>query len=221
MISGSQHADGNRGVEKLYTAVLADILDSLGYRHQAIDPGIAALDPLSSTFGRALTVRAEADDEIAADPYRKELEAVDALQDGDILVGVVDGETTCGFWGGLLTAAAQSKGARGVVIDGYTRDSMAIVNAGFPVFARGCSPLDSKGRCQVVTFGEPVLCGGVEVSTGDHVFCDRDGVVVIPASVLTDVLAAAREKADVESDMHRALLGGMGVIEAYDRYGVL
>jgi 4-hydroxy-4-methyl-2-oxoglutarate aldolase len=210
-----------RAVEQLYTAAIADVLDQIGLREQALSSAIAPLNGTDRLFGRALPVLAEPTDEIGEEPYRKELEAVNALQAGDVLVAVVADDVRCGFWGELLTTAALANSARGAVIDGYTRDSHAIARMAFPVFARGCNPLDSKGRSQVVNWGEPVICGGIRVTRDDYLFGDRDGVVVIPESEIEQVLRLALAKAGEETAMRTALRGGMGVLAAYDRYGIL
>lgn len=107
------------------------------------------------------------------------------------------------------------------MIDGFTRDSGGIIEMGFPVFTRGYSPLDSKGRIEVVAHGVPIRCGGVVVSPGDIVFGDRDGVVIIPENAAREVLLKATDKVEGESNMRRALQQGMGIVEAYREYGIL
>ena len=77
------------------------------------------------------------------------------------------------------------------MIDGLTRDSTKIMEMGFPVFTRGYSPLDSKGRMEVISYGISIRCGGVLVRPGDIVFGDHDGVVVIPEHVSDEVLLRA------------------------------
>jgi regulator of RNase E activity RraA len=73
----------------------------------------------------------------------------------------------------------------------------------------------------VIDIGGPVSCGGVRVESGDYVFGDRDGIVVIPAAHLDQVLERALAKTGAESEMRAALRDGMGVVAAYERYGVL
>jgi 4-hydroxy-4-methyl-2-oxoglutarate aldolase len=103
---------------------------------------------------------------------------------------------------------------------GRTRPS-SIGRMSFPVFARGCSPLDSKGRSEVVSWGESVRCGGIEVSRGDYVFADPDGVIVVPRVGVEEVLQLALVKAREETAMRAALRDGMGILAAYERYGIL
>jgi 4-hydroxy-4-methyl-2-oxoglutarate aldolase len=207
--------------EVLYSAVLADILDDLGFRHQALEHNIRPIGSPLKLVGRAFTVLATDVYEAPENPYVTELEAVDQLAEGDVVVATTNGSTSSALWGELLSTAARSKGARGAVIDGLTRDSVKIMEMGFPVFARGYSPLDSKGRMEVISYGVPIRCGGVLVRPGDIVFSDHDGVVVIPQGISEEVLLRAVDKASGEDEMRRALQRGMGVIEAYNRYGIL
>ncbi len=207
--------------ETLYCAVIADILDDLGLRNQALNHDIRPIDPAFKIAGRAYTILATDTVEIPDDPYIKELEAVDGLTEGGVAVATTGGSTNAALWGELLSTAATSKGARGAVIDGFTRDSTGIIEMGFPVFARGYSPLDSKGRIEVIAHGDPIRCGGVVVRPGDIVFGDRDGLVIIPEGVAREVLLKASYKVEGESNMRKALHQGMGIVEAYRKYGIL
>jgi 4-hydroxy-4-methyl-2-oxoglutarate aldolase len=207
--------------EKLYSAVIADVLDDLGYRHQALRHDVRPIDPEYKVVGRAYTVLAADVYETPDEPYLKELQAVDSLSEGDVLVATTNGSASCGLWGELLSTAAISKGARGAVIDGMTRDGRAIRELGFPVFARGYNPLDSKGRMEVIAHGVRIRCGDAFIAPGDVVFGDLDGVVVIPQEVVGEALRRALEKAGKEDSMKRALRDGMGILDAYDKYGIL
>jgi regulator of RNase E activity RraA len=91
----------------------------------------------------------------------------------------------------------------------------------FPLFARGCNPLDSKGRTDVIAYGVRVECGGVLVSPNDVVFADNDGIVVVPEEVAEEAVSAATRKVSREGQMRMALRDGMGVVEAYNRFGIL
>ncbi|MEX2462620.1 MAG: RraA family protein [Paenibacillaceae bacterium] len=207
--------------ETLYSGVLADILDELGYRQQCMSHHVRPIDPSSKFVGRALTALATDVYEIPPVPYEKELEAIDALREGDVLVATTNGSVSSGFWGELLSAAAKAKGSRGAVIDGFTRDSMQIKQMGFPVFARGYCPYDSKGRTDVIAYNIPIQCGGVLIQPGDLIFGDHDGVVVVPKQIIGETIRKALDKINGENQMRKALENGMGVVEAFKKYGIL
>ena len=172
-------------------------------------------------IGRAHTMLTTDVYERPKEPYRLEIESVDTLQPGDVMVACTNGsERTC-LWGELLSTATRARGGRGVVLDGYTRDVRVIERMRFPAFATGMRPVDSKGRSTIVAIGQPVECGGVLVHPGDIVFGDVDGVVVIPKAVEGKAIRLAREKAQGETQMRAWLASGRSLREAFDHFGLL
>jgi 4-hydroxy-4-methyl-2-oxoglutarate aldolase len=206
-------------LDRLYTAVVCDILDRLGYRQQAFHPRIRPLWSEARCAGFALTVQtAPAREQDPAHPYAGELAAVDALQAGDVLV-----VSPCqwSFWGELLSTAARYRGCRGVILDGPTRDSRAIQQMQFPIFHVGCHPADSRGRLEVTAHNVPISCGEVLIYPGDLILADHDGVVAIPQGIAEEVLCRAEEKVRGENQVRKALAAGMSATEAFARYGIL
>jgi 4-hydroxy-4-methyl-2-oxoglutarate aldolase len=204
---------------KLYSAVVADVLDKLGFRSQCMDRRIRPLWPEAKTSGFALTVQTVPALEVApAHPYAGELAAVDSLAAGDVLVV---SESAWSFWGELLSTAANFRGCRGVVLDGPTRDSAAIRTMGFPVFHVGFHPADSLGRLDVTGHNIPIECGGVVVNPGDLILADHDGVVVVPNAAAEEALKLAEEKVCGENLVRKALADGMSTTEAFKKYGIL
>ena len=206
---------------ELYSAVISDVLDALGYREQAMDATIRPVYPGAVAVGRAHTVLSTDVYSLPADPYNMEIRAIDSLGQNDVLVAATNHSTRTCFWGELLSTAARARGARGAILDGYTRDVRRIAEMGFPVFATGMRPVDSRGRGLVVAFGDPVLCGGVIVNPGEIVFADADGIVVIPRAVEEEAIAKAREKVAGENRAREDLERGDFLRDVYDRYGVL
>ena len=203
---------------QLYTAVVSDELDRLGFRDQAMRPDIRPLYPEARLAGSALTVLAAPAYARPAEPYKLEMEAVDALQPGDVMVvSTIDAS----FWGELLSTAARARGAHGIVVDGYTRDCQAIVGMGFPTFVRGIHIADSLGRLEVLAYNVPVRSGGVAVNAGDLVLADFDGVVVVPAACAGEAITRAEEKVRGENLVRKHLQEGMPVAEAFRRFGIL
>ena len=207
--------------KKLYSGVIADILDELGYRNQAMRHDIRPLKPEDVVAGRAHTVLASDVYEIPAEPYQLEFEAVDTLAPDDVLVATTNGSTCCGFWGELLSTVSLCRKATGAIIDGMSRDSRQIRNMDFPLFCRGFNPLDSKGRTDVIACNVSIECGGVLVHPGDIVFGDYDGIVVIPAAVAEECLRRAYEKVDAENVVRDAILAGASAKEVWNKYHIL
>ena len=175
-------------------------LHQAGGRIGALDPAIKPIWPEASVSGRAFTARCHPGDNLAI--HR----AVAAAQPGDVLVVDAGGDVE-GYWGEVLAASAQGRGILGLVIDGGCRDAVALQRRGFPVWSRGVS---IRGCVKVTpgTVGEPIVCGGILVRTGDYVVGDRDGVVVIPRERAAEVLEAARQRVDKEAAMMKRLEAG-------------
>src|SRR5439155_1501637 len=106
---------------------------------------------------------------------------------GEVVVGAVQSRANAAIWGELLSTHTRAKGGRGVVLDGLSRDSWGIAEMKFPVFARGLSPADSKGRLEVIAIRGTIPVAGVSVSNGDLLLADEDGVVVVPRDVEDEV----------------------------------
>jgi 4-hydroxy-4-methyl-2-oxoglutarate aldolase len=207
--------------QDLYVAVVSDVLDASGLLHQAMDERLRPLTPTMRLIGRAHTVLTADVYERPAEPYRLEIESVDALKPGDVMVASTNHSRRTCFWGELLSTAATARGATGCAIDGHTRDALRIMEMGFPVFTTGFRPVDSSSRSQVVAYGCPVEVGGVIVNAGDIIFGDYDGIVVIPPDRLEEVVTAAHRKVTSENSSRDMLLQGATLRDVYDRFGVL
>ncbi|MGA8183413.1 MAG: RraA family protein [Terriglobia bacterium] len=206
---------------QLYTAVVSDSLDELGYRDQAMSHSIRPLFPEVCLAGWARTVMCVDVDEIPDDPYAMEIEAVDSILAGEVAVISTGGSVQNSPWGELLSTAAMARGARGAVVDGLVRDVKKIEKLGFSVFATGIKPVDSKGRGVVVNYNIPVSCGGVNVFPGDLIVGDFDGVVAVPAALVPEVLERAVQKVSSENHSREDLLRGAFLRDVYEKYGVL
>jgi regulator of RNase E activity RraA len=208
-------------LSKLYAAVLCDSLDHHGYREQAFHYAIRPLYPQARVIGMARTLQSRKNKVFPDKPYEKELEALDALRPGDVIVLATGEDFGSGIWGELLSTAASAKGARGAFVDGLTRDAAGITERKFPVFARGISPYDSLGRSEVIAYDVPVECGGVRVNPGDIIFADFDGAVAIPRAAAEAVIAFAEQKASREKVVDDEFRRGRKVAEVFAEHGVL
>jgi regulator of RNase E activity RraA len=207
----------------LYTAVLSDVLDELGFREQAMPPSIRPLDDELVLVGPARTgVYREVYSVVAGDnPYALEIALVDDLKPGDVAILGCGGSTRIAPWGELLSTAARARGAAGCLTDGFVRDIKPIRRMRFPVFHGGIAPLDSKGRGKVAEIDVPIRCAGVAVSPGDLVVGDADGVIVIPRAVEAVALEKAFAKVRGENDTRAELEKGTKLAEVFARHGVL
>lgn len=141
-------------------------------------------------------------------------EAIYLAKPGDVLVGSLEGMPQAGYWGDILTCAAQERGLKGLVLDGCVRDADDIDALGFSVFARGLNILGT-GKERGGSIGEKIVIGDVEINAGDVIVGDRDGVVVIPAERVAEVIDASQAREDKEQEVRERLKSGESSLEIY------
>jgi 4-hydroxy-4-methyl-2-oxoglutarate aldolase len=207
--------------QKLYTAVVADSLDQIGVRNQAMREYLRPVYPCPAFCGWARTIACSDVYHVPPEPYAMEIEAIDSILPGEVVVVSTQQSRRNAPWGELLSTAAKARGAHGAVIDGLVRDIRKIEELGFPVLASGIKPVDSMGRGIVTGYNLPVECGEVLVNPGDFVFADFDGVVVIPRNHVDEVLQLALNKATRENSSRAELMEGAYLRDVYRKYGVL
>lgn len=207
--------------ERLYTPVVSDILDSLGFLNQAMRHDIRPLHTDFVVVGRARTALWIEESKVRENPYLNEIRLIDSLRPGDVTVHSTDLSWNIAPWGELLSTASKMRGSTGAVVDALTRDVKQIINMNFPVFSRGIKPVDSKGRGYVEAIDVTIPCGDITVRPNEVVFGDYDGIVVIPQEIEDEVLSRALEKVSGENKTRRELLDGKLLAAVYEKYGVL
>jgi regulator of RNase E activity RraA len=206
--------------QRLYTAVVGDVLDQMGHRVHFLPPQIRPLRADMAIAGRAMPVIIRDAPGTTGDRFGKLLEALDALQEHDVYI-TNGGQTPYSLWGELLSTRATHLKAAGAVMNGYCRDEAGILATGFPTFCWGSYALDISYRGKVVDYGVPTLVGEVPVAPGDVIFGDRDGVLVVPQAMAADVFSAAFDKVEAEDHVRDAFRSGMSAVEAFRKFGVM
>jgi regulator of RNase E activity RraA len=214
---------------ELFTAVVGDVLDVLGYRHQFLPAGLAPLQASTILAGRAMPVlEADIFDDgseaskgpLARKPFGLMFEALDDLHAGEVYIAT-GASPRFALWGGLMSTRAVHLGAAGAVLDGYIRDSREIEALGFGVFSRGLYAQDQGARGKVIDFRCAIEIEGIRIRPGDLIYGDREGVLVIPREVEQEAIARASEKVRTENQVATAIRGGMSTVEAFARFGVM
>jgi len=211
---------------ELFTAVVGDVMDKLGLLHQFLPPRIRPLAPDMVVIGRAMPVRAEdiaATEDAAGEsskPFGLMLEALDDLRRNEVYV-TAGPSPRMALWGELMSTRAMKLGAVGAVLDGYSRDSHAILALRFPTFSRGSYAQDIAPRGRVLDFRVGIEIEGVPVRPGDIIFGDVDGVLCVPADAAEQVLSRALEKARGEKRVRDALREGSSAVAAFEKFGIM
>ena len=166
-----------------------------------VDPEVRAMIPDVRMAGPAFTVLAE-------DDHLPVMSALAAAEPGDVLVIATNGGSRAVF-GELFATEARRRGLAGIVADGFCRDHRGLRDIGLPVFARGTTPRSGTTASREAA-GATVACGGVEVSPGDIVFGDDDGLLIAAA----ERIATALETAETIRRSERAILASQARGEA-------
>lgn len=190
----------------LPAATLHEAAGRIGVLPSAIKP----VAPAFRVCGPALTVQSPGGDNLWL--HR----ALYVAEPGDVLVVHVSGAHDFGYWGEIMSAAAQARQLGGLVIDGCVRDGAVLADFGFPVFARGLS-IRGTGK----DFGargwinHPVLFDDLVVQPGDLVVGDTDGVVALPRARAAELVQAAQAREAKEAGIVQRIRAGERTLEVY------
>jgi regulator of RNase E activity RraA len=226
------HNDGELfalAVRELFTAVVGDVMDTLGLRHQFLPPRIQPLRDDMVVIGRAMPVL-EADvfversgsarNPLMAQPFGLMFAALDDLKPGEVYL-CTGASPRYALWGELMSTRAIHLGAAGAVLDGYSRDTRSILALDFPTFSSGRYAQDQGQRGKVIDFRVPIEIEGVLIRPGDLVFGDLDGVCIIPREAEGEVCEGALEKVRGERQVREAIEAGLSASEAFAKFGIM
>ena len=213
--------DLNEVKNALYSGILCDVLDGMGYRNQAVSNAIAGLNDDTVIFGPAFTSIGTTVYSMPKNPLIAQTRVVDQLGEGEIYVLVTRGEYNCAVFGELFATAVKQRKGAGVLLDAYARDVKQLKAMNFPLFYRGKNPKTSKGRCEINECQIPVIMDGVTINPGDYIFGDIDGVVVIPKDIIEEVMDAALATIKKEDKVREGLLNGDSLEKVYTEIGAI
>jgi regulator of RNase E activity RraA len=214
---------------ELFTCVVGDVMDKLDLQHQFLPPQIRPVHNDMVLVGRAMPVLAVdvfADtyigtaNKLMEKPFGLMLEALDDLRPNEVYLNTGSSPRNA-LWGELMSVRAERLHASGAVLNGYIRDTRAILDLRFPTFAWGSYGQDSSPRYKVVDFRIPIEIGAARVRPGDILFGDIDGVCVVPFEAADEVFAKALEKSRGEKLVRKALENGVSAVDAFTKYGIM
>ena len=202
-----------------YTGAVHDVLRMMGHDDVVLPPSIKAIAPGTRLAGPVWTVAGHLNRTKSRHECLLGWCTLLARAPRDHVVVCQPNNHEVALMGELSAQTLSARGVLGYVVDGGSRDTDLVLQQGFPVFCSFLTPSDIVERWIPDRYGEPVTIGAVTIATGDYLLGDRDGVVIVPRAIAADVIARTEEVVATESDMRRALIGGMDPIEAYNRYG--
>ncbi|MFL2771580.1 MAG: cytidylyltransferase domain-containing protein [Rhodospirillaceae bacterium] len=146
------------------------------------------------------------------------LSTYDFVRPGDVIV-VNSGVKDAAYFGDLNANLAIRSGAIGAVVDSFTRDSIALGNLEFPVFAKGIYSHDIKYEGTVTSMNRPISIGDVLINNGDYIFADDDGVVCIPRQIWPSIRDEAMASLKKEFDIRYSVMMGNDVANILKDHG--
>lgn len=206
-------------LRRCYSGAVHDVLRGMGVERCVLPPAIKAIAPGTHLAGPVWTVDGRIDRTRSRDETLLGWCTLLARAPAGHVVVCQPHNHEIALMGELSAQTLQARGVLGYVVDGGSRDTDLVLAQGFPVFCAFLTPTDIVERWIPGRYGEPVTIGDVTLATGDYLLGDRDGVVVIPRARAAEVVARTEEVVATESEMRRALIGGMDPVAAYHRYG--
>lgn len=213
----------------LFTSVVGDVMDKLRMFHQFLPPAIKPLRNDMILIGRAMPVLSVdvfeekitgSANKLMEKPFGLMLDALDNLRPNEIYLNTGSSPRNA-LWGEMMSIRAKKLGASGAVLNGYSRDTRAVLALDFATFSWGSYGQDAGPRYKVVDYRIPIEIGNVAIKPGDILFGDIDGVVCIPQSAEVEVFTKGLEKARGEKLVRKALLGGSSAVAAFEKYGIM
>ena len=225
-----------------YGGSVSDALNGLGVRNTVFSDRFRPLRQGMQLVGRALPIKlhslieprtAEYQAELEAQweaagghPQKRMMQAVAAAEDGCLLCFDCGGDMQPAHFGEMSCQLAYSHGCRGMLLAGNCRDTQYVLKMeDFPLYSFGTRP-NAFGGWIITEVNKPIYLPGhlthyVRVNPGDFIFGDNDGVQLIPAELVDEVLLRVEKTFEHENRERELIAGGMSVDEVYRVYGVL
>jgi 4-hydroxy-4-methyl-2-oxoglutarate aldolase len=206
-------------LSRCYSGAVHDVLRMMGHEHVVLPPQIKAIAAGTRLAGPVWTVAGHIDRGKSRDETLLGWCTLLARAPSGHVVVCQPNNHEVALMGELSAQTLAARGVLGYVVDGGSRDTELVLKQGFPVFCSFLTPADIVARWIPDRYGEPVTIGAVTIVSGDYLLGDRDGVVIIPCAVAEEVVRRTEEVVATESDMRKALIGGMDPVAAYHKFG--
>jgi 4-hydroxy-4-methyl-2-oxoglutarate aldolase len=202
-----------------YSGAVFDVLRAKGLPQQTLPQYIRPLNLQQRLAGPVFTIEGRRDNSLDAhESLLRWCELLSKAPPNAVLV-CQPNDHNLAYMGELSAETLHHKKVLGYIVDGGCRDSAFIESLGFPVFCKYFTPVDVVSKWAVTSLGEPIHVGEVTLCTGDYVLADRDGIVIIPGAIASDVVQETEEVLRKENLVRKAILQGVDPVQAYLQYG--
>ncbi|MDA9914927.1 RraA family protein [Alphaproteobacteria bacterium] len=210
--------DLSQRLSKCYASAIHDVLREKGYGNCVLPPEIQALKRGQKLFGEIYTLSGHIDKTLTRhESLLLWSQVLSKVPNGKVIVCQPNTHSIA-LMGELSARALMVKETKGYLMDGHCRDVEEIIDAQFPVFCRLSTPADIVERWKYDALGDPITIGSVTICSGDYIIADMDGAVIIPQEVVEEVVTETEKVMNTESEMRKAILGGMDPEQAYLKF---
>lgn len=221
MTVGQYQANPERMLEAyrhVEAASVSDAMEQVMHQKRYLSHRMQPIFP-TKFAGTAVTVLLRKEEN--QDPHALDgmLQAIDTAGEGSVYVMQVEDGADIAGMGGLMGSAMAARAYAGAVIDGGVRDLPQLKRINFPVYALGAVPSTSVGHYRFGGANIPVRCDGIEVSAGDIVVADQDGVVIVPKASAAEILVKAQALDNAEHSMYPYIEKYHSIVEAVQKFG--
>lgn len=190
--------------KELESPAVSDALDSLGITKRI--KGIFPRSKKTQCVGFAYTIQYELFDKEVSNQGSGNY--IDDVKSNEVVVLDNAGRDYCTTWGGLLTKVAEIKNISGVVINGAVRDIDTIKVSNMPIFSKHVFMCSAKNRSRMVKKQCPLIIDGVKIDSGDIIFGDNNGALVIPYHKAAECLERAQNIKETEENILKLVMQG-------------
>ena len=210
--------DLSQRLSKCYASAIHDVLREKGYGNCVLPPEIQALKRGQKLFGEIYTLSGHIDKTLTRHESLLLWSQVLSKVPNEKVIVCQPNTHSIALMGELSARALMVKGTKGYLMDGRCRDVEDIIDAKFPVFCRLSTPADIVERWKYDALGDPITIGSVTICSGDYIIADMDGAVIIQQEVVEEVITETEKVMNTESEMRKAILGGMDPEQAYLKF---
>jgi regulator of RNase E activity RraA len=208
-------------LKNVSTATLATCLFKRGLKNQFIQDVWPVRSGKPNMVGEAYTLRlipAREDLnflEVFENPDHTQRVAIEQCPPGAVLVIDSRKNARAATAGSILVSRLMKRGAAGIVTDGGFRDTKEIAELDFPSFHKSPSAPLSITLHQAIDINVPIGCGDAPVFPGDMIVGDDDGVIVVPAHLVVEIVEEAIAMTLYEDFVLERISEGQSIIGLY------
>ena len=205
-------------LSKCYTGVVHDIMRDMGFKNFTLPPNIKPSKDKYVIAGEIFTIEGEVDKSL--DHHESLLAWTGFLSKApkNKLIICQPNNDEVALMGELSAETLQSKGVKGYIVDGGSRDMDFILSIDFPVWSKFYTPRDVVAYWKPTKYEEKIKIGDVEIFNNDYALADIDGVVIVPKKHIEEILVKSEELINTENLLRKAIREGMDPQKAYIKF---